>query len=682
MFRKITLFSALLVLIVSILGSYGRLSGAELGCPDWPTCYGQIIISDDVDFKAQAALKFPDHLLDFSKALEEMIHRYLMAVSALFLFVLNLLAWREKQHRLATIMTTLSLLFLAGLQAALDSWIANTHAMPVVVTGFTLLGMVVFWLLFWLYLRSNPVALVPTLLWGTMIFARFAMLTLFLQIVLGVWVSANQAGLACTAFPQCNAQWWPQADYQSALNLFNGLFTGYKGIISFDAQVAANWLHRVGALVCFILLSLLLFRTTATNSPKALKTAGLWLGLLLFMQIGLGIAGFKLHMPLWLGLVHHVVAVLLMLPLITINFYCKYGFKEIPQPLIEPQPKPAQVPVRVPVDRIAEQISVAPGVIQPAYMPPYVEPAAESLYLRLKSQLKRTRSGLSGVLANLPIGQKEINADLLEEIETSLLTADIGINVTTEIISHLTQSLERNQLSDGLALSVALKEELLNILKPCSQPLQIPKQDKPFVILVVGVNGAGKTTTIGKLANRLQAQGHSVMLAAGDTFRAAAVEQLQTWGQRNNIHVVAQHTGADSASVIYDGVQSAQAKGIDVLIADTAGRLHTKSNLMDELKKVKRIISKLDETAPHEVLLVLDAGTGQNALSQAKLFNETVALTGLVLTKLDGTAKGGVIFALAKQSGIPIRYIGIGEGIDDLQDFDAEKFVDALFVKD
>ena len=202
------------------------------------------------------------------------------------------------------------------------------------------------------------------------------------------------------------------------------------------------------------------------------------------------------------------------------------------------------------------------------------------------------------------------------------------------------------------------------------------------IVAILGGNGAGKTTTIGKLAKRLQVQGHSVMLAAGDTFRAAAVEQLQTWGERNNIHVVAQHTGADSASVIYDGVQSAQAKGIDVLIADTAGRLHTKSNLMDELKKVKRIISKLDETAPHEVLLVLDAGTGQNALSQTKLFNETVALTGLVLTKLDGTAKGGIIFALAKQFGIPIRFIGIGEGIDDLQDFDADAFVNALFVKD
>ena len=282
----------------------------------------------------------------------------------------------------------------------------------------------------------------------------------------------------------------------------------------------------------------------------------------------------------------------------------------------------------------------------------------------------------------MPIGQKEINDDLLEEIEANLLMADVGVDATTEIIMRLTQRVERHQLEDGLALSMALKQELLGILSPCSIPLQIPEQDTPFVILVVGVNGAGKTTTIGKLAKRLQAQGHSVMLAAGDTFRAAAVEQLQVWGARNNIQVVAQHTGADSASVIYDGLQSAKAKGIDVLIADTAGRLHTKSNLMDELKKVKRIMGKLDETAPHEVLLVLDAGTGQNALSQAKLFNETVALTGLVLTKLDGTAKGGVIFALAKHTGIPIRFIGIGEGIDDLQDFNAEQFVDALFVKD
>ncbi len=282
----------------------------------------------------------------------------------------------------------------------------------------------------------------------------------------------------------------------------------------------------------------------------------------------------------------------------------------------------------------------------------------------------------------MAFGQKAVTKELLEELEANLLMADMGIETTTQIIKQLTDTLERDQLSDGEVLTATLKHNLQNMLQPCSQPLQIPQQDGPFVILVVGVNGVGKTTSIGKLAKRLQQQGHSVMLAAGDTFRAAAVEQLQTWGERNNIQVVAQHTGADSASVIFDALQSAKAKNIDVLIADPAGRLHTKSNLMDELKKIKRIMGKLDESAPHEVLLILDAGTGQNALSQARLFNEAVELTGIALTKLDGTAKGGIIFALANQLRVPIRFIGVGEQIDDLQDFDAKRFVDALFVKD
>jgi fused signal recognition particle receptor len=406
-------------------------------------------------------------------------------------------------------------------------------------------------------------------------------------------------------------------------------------------------------------------KLTATSArySKPLRRAGLWLSVLLLLQIGSGIFVVNYGAPMWAAVAHNAFAILLMLPLIAISFYSRYAYGEETQPAIEAKPQ------IVPARRLeAEEV--------------YVIPEPESLYLRLKTQLQRTRSGLGGVLAHIPLGQKEISGDLLEEIEASLLMADIGIDATTEIINRLTESVERHQLNDGEALAAALKQELLGMLLPCSMNLQIPKQDNPFVILVVGVNGAGKTTTIGKLAKRLQAQGHSVMLAAGDTFRAAAVEQLQTWGERNNIHVVAQHTGADSASVIFDGVQSAQAKGIDVLIADTAGRLHTKSNLMDELKKVKRIIGKLDESAPHEVLLVLDAGTGQNALSQTRLFNEAVALTGLVLTKLDGTAKGGIIFALAKQFNIPIRFIGIGEGIDDLQDFDAEAFVNALFVKD
>ncbi len=644
MFRKITLFGVVLTLIIIVLGSYIRLSGVD-----------NLALSDQ---------SFIDLLIGRS-------HVYLAATLGLLLMLLGLMAWQQR-CRLAAMTTSLVLLLLVGLQAALGFWGKAVVDMPIVITTHVLMGMMTFWLLFWLYLRVNPAIAGPVSVTGQVRrghvnFTRFVLFVLLLQIVLGIWVSANHAALACSGFPQCNGQWWPKADYQNALNLLNGLFTGYTGVISFDAEVAANWLHRAGALLSFVLLSLQMFSTTATNSLKPVRTAGLWLGVFLFAQIGLGIIGVKLGMPLWIAAAHHAFAALLMLPLIAISFYNRYGWVETQPPVTEAEPR---------------KEFVETGSVTAPFEEVYVEPAPESLYLRLKSQLKRTRSGLSGILASLPIGQKEINDDLLEEIEASLIMADVGVDATTEIIRHLTQRVERHQLGDGLALSEALKQELLSILKPCNIPLQIPEQNTPFVILVVGVNGAGKTTTIGKLAKRLQAQGHSVMLAAGDTFRAAAVEQLQVWGERNNIHVVAQHTGADSASVIYDGLQSAQARGIDVLIADTAGRLHTKSNLMDELKKVKRIMGKLDEKAPHEVLLVLDAGTGQNALSQAKLFNETVALTGLVLTKLDGTAKGGVIFALAKHTGIPIRFIGIGEGIDDLQDFDAELFVDALFVKD
>lgn len=658
MFRKITLFSVVLALIVIVLEAYVRLSGAGLGCPDWPSCYGQFVISDDADFKSRAAQAFPDKPLDIVKAWKQMSYRYAAASVGIFIVLLALMSIRQKQARLMALATSWTLVLLAGLQGALGMWVVKTQAMPIAVTGHILLGMMIFWGLYWLYLRLNPQVAASKSRMGSANLARFAMLVLFLQIVLGAWTSANFGGLACTGFPQCNGAWWPEADYRGALNLFNGLITGYSGILSYDAQVAAHWLHRIGALASFILLSLMMLSATSENCSKPVRKAGLILSLLLFVQIILGIVSVKLAMPLWVVVAHNAFSALLMLPLIAISFYSRYAYAEALQPSV----------AEAPAGAIAEEV--------------YVEPPAESLYLRLKSQLKRTRSGLSGVLATIPLGQKGIDEDLLEEIEARLLMADVGMDATTDIIRRLTERVERHQLNDSTALSSALKQELLAMLKPCSQPLQIPKQDKPFVILVVGVNGAGKTTTIGKMAKRLQAQGYSVMLAAGDTFRAAAVEQLQTWGERNNIHVVAQHTGADSASVIYDGVQSAQAKGIDVLIADTAGRLHTKSNLMDELKKVKRIMSKLDDTAPHEVLLVLDAGTGQNALSQAKLFNEAVALTGLVLTKLDGTAKGGVIFALAKQFGIPIRYIGIGEGIDDLQDFNAETFVDALFVKD
>jgi fused signal recognition particle receptor len=279
------------------------------------------------------------------------------------------------------------------------------------------------------------------------------------------------------------------------------------------------------------------------------------------------------------------------------------------------------------------------------------------------------------------LGQKEIDEDLLEEIETQLLLADVGVDTTAKIIAELTLGITRKQLADGDAVFAALQDKLSQLLVAVEKPLQIDAGKKPFVILVVGVNGVGKTTTIGKLAKHLQSQGKSVLLAAGDTFRAAAVEQLQIWGERNKVPVVAQANGADSASVIYDAVQSAQAKGVDVVIADTAGRLHNKAHLMEELSKVKRVVAKLDESAPHEVLLVLDAGTGQNALSQAQVFSDAVGVSGIALTKLDGTAKGGVIFALSDRFGLPLRFIGVGEQVDDLQPFVAKNFVEALFSR-
>ena len=309
-------------------------------------------------------------------------------------------------------------------------------------------------------------------------------------------------------------------------------------------------------------------------------------------------------------------------------------------------------------------------------------PKKAGLFARLKSGLSRTRHGLTEGVATLVLGSKSIDNELLEEIETSLLVADVGVEATRDIIDDLTRRVSRKELTDGAALMQALHDDMQAILAPCSQPLAIPADTRPYVILMVGINGAGKTTTIGKLTHRLQQEGRKVMLAAGDTFRAAAVEQLQTWGERNGVPVIAQQQGADSASVIYDALQAAQSRGIDVLIADTAGRLHTQSNLMEELKKIKRVIAKLDEAAPHEIMLVVDAGTGQNALNQASEFNEAVGLTGITLTKLDGTAKGGIIFAIVKKLQLPIRFIGVGEGIENLREFNAEEFVAALFEKE
>lgn len=303
-------------------------------------------------------------------------------------------------------------------------------------------------------------------------------------------------------------------------------------------------------------------------------------------------------------------------------------------------------------------------------------------FQRIKAGLSRTRGNFGEGLGRIFLGKKVIDDDLMEDIETTLLMADVGVDATTEIIGDLTQRVARKELGDPEALYKALQASLADLLRASEEPLEIDASRQPFVILMVGVNGAGKTTTIGKLTRRLQAQGKSVLLAAGDTYRAAAVEQLQVWGERNNTAVISQGTGADSASVIYDAVAAARARGVDVLIADTAGRLQSKKNLMEELAKVNRVIAKLDESAPHEVMLVIDAGTGQNAISQAREFQQAVNVSGIVLTKLDGTAKGGVIFAIARQLGLPIRYVGVGEQIEDLRPFDAREFVKALFEED
>jgi fused signal recognition particle receptor len=310
------------------------------------------------------------------------------------------------------------------------------------------------------------------------------------------------------------------------------------------------------------------------------------------------------------------------------------------------------------------------------------EPIREGIFKRFKKSLTKTRHQLGDGVTQLLLGKKQIDASLLDELEILLLQADLGIETSKRILEQLSDGLARKQLADGNAVFAALKRFLEALLVNKALPLSLATDKPPLVILMVGVNGAGKTTTIGKLARQYQQLGKKVMLAAGDTFRAAAVEQLQVWGERNQIPVIAQHTGADSASVIFDALQAAKARGIDVLIADTAGRLHTQSNLMEELKKVKRVLQKIDPLAPHETMLILDASIGQNALIQARQFHQAIGVTGITMTKLDGTAKGGILFAIANELEIPFRYIGLGEGIDDLRPFDASQFVNAIFNDD
>ncbi len=639
-----------------------RLSRAGLACPDWPGCIGDMVLPDQTALATEDLQKFPGFRFSELRAWKHMAHRFIAIGLGIALMILPLIAFFRKQSR--TSLITLSLISLGLLGAELGLGILTISRMlsPVIVAAHLLLGFLLLGCLFWTYLRTNPFVERLKAAQPGKKAVIFGIVLLFIQIALGGWVSANFAYSACPDFPTCYGQWWPVADY------YQGFPEAFKfGLerlhaLSKEARTAILWAHRVSGLIVFIWLAFIALRSTSRRYPKRVRSAGNFLSFFLLLQIGTGIAVsmFRKHM-LELGVAHSTVTIMLLCALLYIWFWIRYQDSRS----------------RTTDQQEQVSTSVASGS-DAVVIDDYVEPTPETLYERLRTQLGKTRGGMSGLFTQL-LGRDQVDAAWLEDAETSLLMADVGVDATQDIINAVKQRAAESN-DDPNALTNTLKQTMFHMLEPVSQPLDIVNSDiRPFVILVVGVNGVGKTTTIGKLAKRFKQQGLSVMLAAGDTFRAAAVEQLQEWGKRNDIAVVAQHTGADSASVIYDACESAKAKSVDVLIADTAGRLHTKHNLMEELSKINRILGKLDPDAPHEVLLVLDSGTGQNALEQARQFNNATNVTGIVLTKLDGTAKGGMIFALAKNLAKPVRYIGVGEGIDDLQDFNAKLFIEALF---
>jgi fused signal recognition particle receptor len=657
MYKTYTSICVFLALLVMTLGVYLRVAMPELSCPDCPP-------------SPEALSLYLQQAMGWGADWPNLAHRHLAGGAAVLVMGLLVWAcWAPRRRVMAVILSILALLTV-GVQIRLGLWVtAEAASYPFAVVVHYAVAILTLALVYGVRVSQSADEPLPAFGgWDIRWVARIGLLALVMQMLSGVWVSVNHAGLACADFPTCFSTYRPPVDYELGFHLRSPDAAATPLTVS--AQAAIHWVHRVSALAVFVLLSGLAFSISSNPRTARLSKPGVWLSFLLLLQVGLGVVAVTMLLPPWIVVAHGLVAALLLLVVLHINLYLR-----APNWLPETLEAPA---VREALEQIPAEVAIPPVVV-PREEPVPVRVEPENLFNRLKTGLGKTRGGLTGFLANLALGKKAIDRDLLEEIEGQLIMADIGVSATQEIIGDLTDSMERSELADADVLTQKLRDHLYTLLEPCSQPLVIPQSDKPFVILVVGVNGVGKTTTIGKLARRLQDQGHKVMLAAGDTFRAAAVEQLQTWGERNQIPVVAQSTGADSASVIFDGIQSAQAKGIDVLIADTAGRLHTKSNLMEELAKIKRIMAKLDPTAPHEVLLVLDSGTGQNAINQARQFNEAVGLTGLVLTKLDGTAKGGVIFNLAKQFGIPIRYIGVGEGIEDLQDFDARRFIEALF---
>ncbi len=442
MYRKITLLAAILALAVIIFGSYVRLTGAELGCPDWPGCYGKAFIVNDVEFQNHVASNFPEHPLNIVNAWKKLSYRYLDGILGVLIICLAAFAWTQKNNRLACVSSSFALLISLGAHVFMELGVIEMKSMPVMLLGYDLLSMLIFGQLYWFYLRLNPkLDLSQTASFNSLrLFSAFALLLLLLQIVLGLWVSINNAGLACSGFPKCNNSWLPEVDYLSALNVFSGLQTGYNGTLSFDGQVAADWAHRVSALIGFVVMTLLMLSATSEHQPKAVRKSGLLLSLLVLIEVMLGIFSVKLELPLWTVVLHNAFAVVLMMPLIAISFYSKYNL--IDEQEVEPV-------ADIAVEELSPQAVVADAaVVEEAY----VEPSAESLYLRLKTQLSKTRHGLGSVL----LGQKTIDEDLLEHIESSLLMADIGIDATTEIIDRLTDSLERHQLNDQKLRTSAL----------------------------------------------------------------------------------------------------------------------------------------------------------------------------------------------------------------------------------
>ncbi|MFO1418223.1 MAG: signal recognition particle-docking protein FtsY [Methylotetracoccus sp.] len=656
MYRKLAFLAVILALVTVVFAAYVRISTAREGCPDWPGCVGRFIEDEPLLMMQQTA---DARAFESARPWTKTTHRTMAGALGGVVLALSLMAWRQRENRAKLVALSLTALVSCGLLAWMGLWNPETKSVPLVATAHALLGLFLVSVLYWLYRVARPGGIVRVE--GTTMLrslARLGLLVLIAEIALGNWTSANHAGIVCPDFPSCLGSSWPDAAYRDGFDLLRGFSEDTATAVpALASRVAIHWMHRVVGLLSFLVLSLAAVNISGNRRAAPLSKAGVLLSSLLLLEICLGMGAVMFRLPVAIAVAHSAVAALLLLNVVHINLSLRRSgsIASNGAPIPVAVPRPTGTP------------------LEPA------RPTPAGVVDRLRTQLGKTRGGLSGAIASLALGRKTIDREVLDQIEEQLLIADLGVGTTAAITRDLAASLERRELADWDVVNQRLREHLHAILRPCSVPLEIPDDVRPFVILVVGVNGVGKTTTIGKLARRLQDRGLSVMLAAGDTFRAAAVEQLQTWGERNGIPVIAQQSGADSASVIFDAVQAAQARKVDVLIADTAGRLHTKSNLMEELSKIKRIVGRLDSSAPHEVLLVVDAGTGQNAISQARQFNEAVGLTGLALTKLDGTAKGGVIFALADQFGIPIRFIGIGEGIEDLQDFDADKFIAALF---